>query len=249
MKYSEPAPPDYDQLKARTIIALDKLGHQKFAAESGGYSLENWVKGVALLLDEFEERVGEARLPKEYVEMRRLLMDYLHKPVDTSSVDASISELRGREAEVVRKLGDERDRTKAKVDELQKELAKLNAELEDEKARSANPPAPERSGSFLRRLFGAGPASAAKEQSDRRDELEKRLQSLQGEITEQQKVLKSIDQRSPTSPMAEDWKTLETLQARLRELESERLEKVQLVKEREEFTASIANVISRVNAS
>jgi len=249
VKYSEPAPPDYNQLKARTIIALDRLGHQKFAAESGGYSLENWVKGVALLLDEFEERVGEARLPKEYLEMRRLLTDYLQKPVDTSSIDASISELRGKEAEVVRKLGDERDRTKAKIEELQKEVSKLNAELEEEKALSANAPAPERSGSLLRRLFGAGPASTAKEHSDRRDELEKMVQTLQGEISEQQKMLKSIDQRSQGSPMAEDWQTLETLQSKMRELESERLEKVQLVKEREEFTASIANVISRVNAS
>ena len=249
MKYSEPPQPDYDQLKARTIIALDKLGHQKFAAESGGYSLENWVKGVSLLLDEFEERVGDARLPKEYVEMRRLLTGYLHRPVDTSSIDESISELRGKEAEVVRKLGDERDRTRAKIDELQKEVMNLTAELEEVKARSANPPAPERSGSFFRRLFASGPPSANKEQSDRRDELEKRLQSLQGGISEQQKVLKSIDQRSPDSPMAEDWEKLETLQARIRELEGEKLEKVQLVKEREEFTASIANVISRVNAS
>jgi len=249
MRYSEPPQLDLNQQKARTIIALDKLGHQKFAAESGGYSLETWVRGVGLLLDEFEEKIGEARLPKEYVEKRRLLTGYLLRPVDTSSIDDSISGLRGEEAEVVRKLGGERDRVKAKIDELQKDVAKYTKELEKEKSKSAVPTPPERSGSLLRRLFSGGQASATREETDRRAELEKKLRSLQEEISGQQKVLKSIDQRSPASPIAEDWKALESLQARIRELERERLEKTQLTKEREEFTASIADAISSINVS
>ena len=64
---------DYNQLKTRTIIALDKLGHQKFSSEPGGYSLENWMKGVNLLLDDFEEKMGAARLPSAYAERRREL--------------------------------------------------------------------------------------------------------------------------------------------------------------------------------
>lgn len=247
MRYSEPAKLDYNQLKARTIIALDKLGHQKFAAESGGYSLETWVRGVSLLLDEFEEKIGEARLPKEYVEKRRLLTDYFLRPVDTSSIDASISGLGGEEAEVVRKLGDERDRVKARIDGLRKDVAKCTEELEKEQPQAAVQPLPERSGSLLRRLFAGRQASATREETDRRAELEKKLQSLQAEISAQQEVLKSIDQQSPASPIAEDWKALESLQARIRELERERLEKTQLAKEREEFTASIADAISNIN--
>ena len=126
-------------------------------------------------------------------------------------------------------------------------MARQTAELEEEKARSADPPTPERSRSLIRRLFAGGQTSAAKEQNDRRDELEKGLQSLQGEVSEQQKVLKSIDQLSPASPVAENWRTLESLQARIKELESERLEKIQLVKERVAFTASMADAISNVH--
>jgi hypothetical protein len=247
LKYSEPTQLDDNQLKARTIIALDKLGHQKFSAESGGYSLESWVRGVGLLLDEFEAKIGEARLPSGYVEQRRLLTDYLHRPIDTSAIDNRMSDLKQKEAEVVRKLGEERARTESRIDELQDELARCSSELEKEKARSVKGAAPERSRSFFGRLFGRTPASASKDPQNRFKESETRLQFLSGEIAEQRKILKSIEQRSPTSPLAEDWKTLESLQTKVRELEDERLERIQLVKEREEITTSIADIISGIS--
>jgi hypothetical protein len=243
LKYSEPTQLDESQLKARTIIALDKLGHQKFSSESGGYSLESWVRGVGLLLDEFEAKIGEERLPKGYSEQRRQLMEQLHRPVDTSSIDNTISDFKQKEAEVVRKLGEERARTESRIDELQDELAKYSAELDKEKEESAEM-ASERSGSFFGRLLGRTPASAGKNPQDRFKESESKLQFLSGEITAQLKVLKSIDQRAPTSPLAEDWRTLESLQTKVRELEDERLERIQLVKEREKITASIADIIS-----
>jgi len=243
--FSEPKQVDYEQLKARTIIALDKLGHQKFSPEPGGYSLENWLKGLSLLLAEFEEKMGEARLPRGYVEKKRLLIDYLLKPVDTSSIDGGISELKQREAEIVRKLHEERTRTASKIDELQGELARRSAELE-EKAPPVEAGERERSRSFFSRLLGRTQTSSSKDSQGKIREPDPRLQSLPGEIGEQRKLLKSIDQHSPTSPLAEEWKTLESLQARTKELESERLQKVQLVKEREEVTASMAEMISRI---
>jgi len=243
---SEPKQVDYEQLKARTIIALDKLGHQKFSPEPGGYSLENWMKGVNLLLDDFEEKMGESKLPRGYVEKKRLMFDYLLKPVDTSSIDGSISELKQKEVEVVRRLHEERTRTASKIDELQNELAKRSAELEEEEALPVDTVTPERPKSFFSRLLGRTHTSSAKASQDKFGESDPRLQSLPGEISEQRRLLKSIDQRSPTSPLAEEWKTLESLQARIKELESERLEKIQLVKEREEVTASMAEMISRI---
>jgi len=247
LKYSEPTQLDESQLKARTIIALDKLGHQKFFAESGGYSLESWVRGVGLLLDGFEAKMGEARLPKGYAEQRRLLMEYLHRPVDTSAIDNSISDLKQKEADVVRKLGEERARTESRIDELHDELTSCSAELEKEKAKSAKLLASERSVSFFGRLLGRTPASEGKNPQDRLKESEAKLQFLTDQIAVQQKALKSIDQRSPKSPLAEDWKTLELLQTKVRELEDERLERTQLVKEREKVTASLAEIISGIS--
>ena len=244
--FSEPKQVDYEQLKARTITALDKLGHQKFSPEPGGYSLENWMKGVNLLLDDFEEKMGESRLPRGYVEKKRLLIEYLLKPVDTSSIDGTISELRQREAEIVRRLHEERTRTASKIDELQDELAKRSAQLEEENAPPVDAAKSERSRSFLSRLLGRTQTSSSKGSRDKVREPDPRLESLPGEISEQRKLLKSIDQRSPASPLAEEWKSLESLQARMKELESERLEKVQLVKERAEVTASIAEMISKI---
>jgi len=244
--FSGPKEVDYEQLKARTIIALDKLGHQKFSPEPGGYSVENWVKGVSLLLADFEGKMGESRLPRGYVEKKRLLFDYLLKPVDTSSIDGSISELKQRETEVVRKLHEERMLTASKIDELQNELAKRSAEQEEETAPAADAGRQGRSTSFLGRLLGRTQRSPSKASQDKVREPDPRLQSLPGEISEQRKLLRSIDQRSPASPLAEQWKTLESLQARIRELEGERLEKIQLVKEREEVTASMAEMISGI---
>jgi hypothetical protein len=247
IRFSERPKLDYEQIKARTIIALDKLGHQKFSAEPGGYSLENWMKGMNLLLDEFEEKMGAAKLPSEYAEKRRELTDCMSKPVDLSSIDNSMAELRQNEEEVVRRFDEARAQAAAKVDELRDEQARFSAELVEEKERLSAAAAEQRSGSFFRRLFGRRSTPPADASEGKVEELESRLRALPDEILEQQRTVKSIDQRSSESPWAEDWKKLESLQVRLKELENERLEKVQLVREREATTASIASAISRIS--
>jgi hypothetical protein len=249
MKFTAPTETDYNQIRTRTIIALDRLGHQKFPAESGGYSLENWVKGVDLLLDEFEEKIGWARLPVGYAEKRRLLMEYVLRPVDTTSIDNDISDLRQKEAELVRRLHEARARTNSRIDELQDELVRRTAEVEEAKAPVIEAKSPTRSRSFFKLIFGRTSESTEEVQQGKVLEAEERLRSLPNEIIEQQKVLKSFDQRSPDSPMAEEWRTLESLQSRIAELEGQRLEKIQLVKERQQITASFADMISKIPLS
>ncbi|HUI24294.1 MAG TPA: hypothetical protein VLY82_07895, partial [Nitrososphaerales archaeon] len=78
------------------------------------------------------------------------------------------------------------------------------------------------------------------------EELESKLASLPNELLEQQKQLKMIDLRSPESRFAEEWNRLDSMQTRLKELEQERLDRVQLVKERAEATGLIASAISRI---
>jgi uncharacterized protein with von Willebrand factor type A (vWA) domain len=247
VRFFETTQLDNEELKTRTIIALDKLGHQKFSTESGGYSLENWIRGVSLLLDEFEKKVGAAKLPSEYAEKRRELTDCLSKPVDLSLIDDNMSELKQNEMEVVRRFDEARERTASRIDELQNELVRCTAELEEEKRRLSSEAAEQHSRSFLRRLFGGNSTSPASISEDKTKELESRLRTLPSEILEQKKSRKSIDQRSSESPWAEEWRKLESLQVRLKELENERSKKIQLVREREEITASIASIISRIS--
>jgi DNA repair exonuclease SbcCD ATPase subunit len=246
-RFSEPTEEDFDQIKTRTIIALDKLGHQKFSAEPGVYSLENWVRGVNLLLDDFEERMGATRLPSEYAERRRELNYWLSKPVDLSTIDKSISELVQNEDEIVLKLQEARTRSSSKIDELRTELATRSAELEAKKRQLASMASERRTDSIFKRLFGRNPTPPVSATEDEVEEIESKLRSLAKEILEEKKSLKSIDDRSSESPWVEEWRKLESRQSERKVLENERLEKSQLVREREELTTSIADLISKTH--
>lgn len=237
---------DHEQLKSRTIIALKRLGEQRFSDELGGYSLDNWTKGMNILLDDFEERMGEGRLPSEYLARRRELNTLLSNPVSTDSIDRDISETRQKIADVDGRIGAERERITSKIAELNGEQARNSAELARERERVSKPAAEGSSGSFFRRLVGGNPKTP-KDSSSRVEESESRLGVLNTEILEQQRLLKSTERRSPESPLAEEWKVLESLQARLGALESERLENLQLVKVREGFTTSIADAIAKIS--
>jgi hypothetical protein len=158
-----------------------------------------------------------------------------------------MTELKQNEAEVVRKLDEARTRTASRIDELQSELVRCSAELEEEKRRPSSVATERSPGSFFRRLFGRNLPSSVGVSEDRVKELESRLRTLPGEILEQQKCLKSINRHSSESPWAEEWRMLESLQVRLKELENERLEKMQLVREREVIIVSIASTISSIS--
>ena len=246
MKFPGTPQVDHEQLKTRTIIALDRLGHQKFTSEPGGYSLENWVRGVNLLLDEFEKKIGPENLPPDFAQRRRELAYWLSKPADLSSIDNRLSDLMHEEEEIVRRIKEARARCSSRIEELRTEMAMRSTELEVKKRQLSAMTADRRSDSIFKRLFGGTSAPAVYAIDDEVKEIESRLLILDNGILQEQKSLRSIDERSTESPWVEEWRRLEVLQAKQRELENERLEKSQLAREREELTASIADMISRI---
>jgi hypothetical protein len=236
---------DFEQLKTRTIGALNKLGQQKFSTEPGGYALENWIRGLNVLLDDFEKKVGGARLSHEYLASRRELYDRLSRPAPISSVDEEVSELRIRMSDIESKVKAERTLSVSRISELTAEQAKCSGELEREQRRVASATAVQSSDSLLGRILGRRKA-ATEDPNDRIKELESKLVALQDDAAEQRKQLRMIDLRSPESRFAEQWSQLEGMQTKLRELEGERLDRIQFVKERAEATRSIADAISRM---
>jgi hypothetical protein len=238
---------DYEQLKNRTVIALNKLGQQKFSAEPGGYSIENWIRGVNVLLDEFEEKMSEGRLPADYFERRRELNTRLSEPVSTSSIDKTISEIKQSIADVEGRIEAEKSRIASRIIELKDEQTRCSANLAQEQRRISDLATEPRSDSFFKRLFAGNSKASTKNTETKVQELESRLRALPDEILEQQRHLKLVGMGSPGSPFAEEWSVLDSLQAKLQALESERLERVQLVKEREQVTTSIADAISRIH--
>ncbi len=236
---------DFDQLKSRTVNALSKLGQQKFSTETGGYALENWIKGLNVLLDEFEEKVGATRLSQEYLTSRNEANNRLSKPASTSSIDEGISELRARMSDIEGKVKAGRGLEVSRISELAVEQAQCLEELEQERRRVAGLTAGLSSGSLLGHLFGR--KKVVTEDSDNRiTELESKLAALQNDANERQKLLRMMDLRSPKSRFAEQWNELEGLQARLREMQEERLDRVQLTKVRADATRSISDAISRI---
>jgi hypothetical protein len=236
---------DFDQLKARTINALNKLGQQKFSAEPGGYALENWLKGVNVLLDEFEEKAGAAKLSPEYLAKRRELNDYISRPVQVSSIDEEMSELRTNTSGIETRIEAERALVASRVSALKAEQVRYSGELERERRRVASATVVQSNGSLFNRLLGRSRAPA-KDPESRVRELESKLATLPDDLLEQQKQLKMVDSRSPGSPFVEEWDRLESMQTRLEELDKERLDRTQLVKERVEATGSMAEAISRI---
>jgi hypothetical protein len=236
---------DFDQLKARTINALNKLGQQKFSTEPGGYALDNWIKGLNVLLDEFEEKAGAGKLSPEYLASRHELNDRLSKPVPVSSVDENLSQIRANISEIESKIEAERVLMVSRISELKSAKARCSGELERERRRVADSAPVESPDSLFNRLLGRNKI-LPKDPESRVQELESKLATLSNEVLEQQKQLNMIVLRSPESRFAEEWNRLESMQARLEELERERSDRIQLVKERAEATGSIAEAISRI---
>jgi hypothetical protein len=238
---------DREQLKGRTIIALKRLGEQRFSDEPGGYSLDNWAKGLNILLDDFEEKMGKGLLTSQYLARRRELNGLLSNPVSTSSIDGDISEVRQKIADIDAKIEAEKAQVTSRIAEIKGEQVRSSAELARERERVANLAAERSSGSFFSRLIGGGQKSL-KDSNSRVEEFESRLGVLNTEMLEQQKLLKSVERGSPESPLAEEWNASKSLQIRLEALESERLENVQLVKVREGVTTSIADAITKMSS-
>jgi hypothetical protein len=236
---------DFDQLKARTINALNKLGQQKFPIELGGYALDNWIKGVNVLLDEFEEKAGATKLSPEYLASRHELNERLSKPVSVSSIDDDLSQLRANTSEIESKIESERILMVSRISELKTAQALCSDELERERRRVANSAPVQSPDSLFNRLLGRNKTPTTNPEVRIR-ELESKLANLSNEVLELQKQLNMIDHRSPESRFAEEWNHLGLMRTRQEELEKERSDRIQLVNERAEVTGSVANAISRI---
>ena len=237
--------PDFGQLKARTINALNKLGQQKFSSEPGGYALENWVRGVNVLLDEFEDKAGATRLTLEYKARRQEMSDYLSRPASTSSIDAEMTELKANMSDIEGRIEAERVRVISRISKLKGDQASLLAELERERGRVGGATAEQRTPSYFVRLFGRK-GNPTKNPENRINDIESKLAILPDEILNLQRQLKTLDLRSPESPFAEDWKRLDSMRSNMKELENEKFDRIQLVKERAELTGPMADAISRI---
>jgi septal ring factor EnvC (AmiA/AmiB activator) len=238
---------DLVQLRDRTTMSLERLGRQRLSAEVGGYSLENWVKNLSLLLNDFEEKLKPATLPSEYAEKKRELESLLTSTVSSGAIDGEVERLRNEVAEASKRIADERERINSGIDKLTKEQVRIAAEIKEEKTRLTRLREEAQSRPLYKRILGRdSPEPTAPMESKIRD-LEAKLASLPAEITKLQTASQAIarNRASPDAPYGELWSRLETSESKLKAKETEKVELMQLTRERERLAAAFAELISR----
>ena len=113
---------DPEEVRARTVLALDRLGHQVLSTEPGGYDLEDWSRNFNALLDDFEEKVGPASITDEFRARRQEAVGYLVPSATADDIDSEIERL----------TEEERD-ARALLDEVEKQAADEAGSLREER--------------------------------------------------------------------------------------------------------------------
>jgi hypothetical protein len=238
---------DLGAAKARALEGLDHLGKQKFTAGPGGYDLKHWLKSLNLLLDDLESKVKAEEMPAGYAEKRAEVNARFAAGVDTSKVESEVEMIRKEEAEIKSTFDREKERITARLVTLKVEKDGKGKEIEAQKAALEEIRAKRKSASFFSKLVGrSGPPTEPVELKIK--ELEKGSASLEDEALNLQSVRASIerDGGKPSGLYEQQWIRLDAIGVRLTELEAEMQEKSQLAKEREEATASLAELVSKI---
>ncbi len=249
----------FEEIKSRVVVSLDRLGHQRFSLEPGGYSFENWMMSFNLLLDDFEAKVTPERLPQEYFERRLKLTEDLMQPVDTSDLDQEIEKLRNEERQVSLRALDAglRHRTKrdqevkgnsSTIGSLKKERERYSRELEEKKSLLVEKKKQLKSASLFRKVFSGASSSEISSIQKRIEGLETTLEDLDGKISDLQDWRRGISQNhTQDSVSAGEGERLSMVQSKISELEGQRLVRMQFAEKREEATKLMAEIISGVN--
>ncbi|MGA2873933.1 MAG: hypothetical protein ABSE82_00220 [Nitrososphaerales archaeon] len=250
VKLTEEGHVDFEQLKVRVAVALDKLGHQVFAVEPGGYTFHNWMTSFNMLLDDFEERAGPKNLPKDYYDARLKLTADLLKPAETADVDweiqnmeTEINSVNLHMSELTKQVNEKRDgwRERAsKIDHLKAELVVSEKKLEEAIEALAKE---KKRQSFFSKVFSSSKnssAGSAKDQVDSirtiKDEIEKKIQELESS------PIDSVDDLDNNLITLKE--KLDELQQNLADWNSKKEELSQLSEKRVETTAALSKTIS-----
>jgi DNA repair exonuclease SbcCD ATPase subunit len=251
IKFSEEGHVDFENLKMRVATALDKLGHQQFSTEPGGYTFHNWMTSFNLLLDDFEEKAGPTNLPKEYYDKRQKLTADLVKPPDNKELDEEIKKIES-EIELVRlriaslnertsKHAEQRRNDKAKrIEHLKEEQSESQRELEDAEDELEKG---EKKKSRFGRLF-SGTTSLEK--------IRNKISSLRARNQKITKEIHALETKSNPeeeqidAEMEDQLGVLEELNQKIANINLRKEEKSQLQEQRVKTTQELSEIIASI---
>jgi hypothetical protein len=241
---------DPEQVRARTTLALDRLGHQVLSTDPGGYDLEAWMRNLNLLLDDFEEKVGADRITAEFRERRRAALLPFAQPSATRDVDSEIEKLIKEETAAKEALAELGRKAAAKLATLREERDECEKELKLAKENLVELKEAKQSRPFFSRLIGTAPSTEKAEAAV--SQLEAKLSKLGNEIDSHRKARSArvggaLADGVSANPSLEAEQKLETAQKRLDELQSDKQVKLQLSRERETATKAISETIASMD--
>jgi len=235
---------DLEEVRARTILALDRLGHQVLSTE-GGYDLQDWMKSLDSLLDDFQEKVGADQITEEFRARRQAAVLPLASPAAVGDTDVEIENATQEEVAARAALAELEKKAAEKLASLRDERDACGRDLKLEKERLDEIREAKQSRQFFSRLVRAGPST---EQPEKRiEELEAKLSRLEEEIDRSRKVRSALASSSAGeghSAYPEAEQRLEDARDKLISLQEARKDKIQLTKEREAATKTISELIS-----
>ena len=233
--FQETERPDAEEVRKRTILALEKLGHQVLSTEPGGYDLEDWMRSINALLDDFREKVGDGLLGEEFRTRSQQALSGLVPSSSAAEIDSEIEKATEEEAAASAEIEEAERRASAKLASLREEREACVKELKEGKEKLAEIKETRQSRQLFSRLVRSGPSTAEAEKSVA--ELESKLEGLEREIERRRKA-----RSDPAYIEAE--KRFEAVRGRLLELQSSRQGLLQLAPEREAATQALSEMIS-----
>jgi hypothetical protein len=233
----QPNPAD---VRARTLIVLDRLGHQVLSTEPGGYDLEDWMKSLGSLLDDFQEKLGADLVGDEFQARWQEAVLSLTTPVAAGDIDSEIEKVIKEEAGAREAIAELERKAAATLASLREERDSTANELKLEKKKLAELKEAKQSRKFFSRIIKAGPSTDEAEM--RVAELAHKHSTLEEDIERLRKARSAPTEGDPAYVEAQ--RRLEDARSKLADLQSARQGNIQLAQEREMATKKIAEMIS-----
>ncbi len=243
--FQESERPDPEEVRARTILALDRLGHQVLSSEPGGYDLEDWTRSLNSLLDDFQEKAGAGLATEEFRKRRQEVLSGLAPSSSARDVESEIERLTKEEDAARTAVEDAEKRATARLASLRDERDACAKEIKAQKDRLAELKQANQSRQFFSRILRAGPSTAKAEET--LAELESKLSRLEEEIEKSRKARSAGRGGAPGEgdpAYLEAQQRLEATRERLLDLQASRQNLLQLADEREAVTQALSQMIS-----
>jgi len=243
--FQETERPDPEEVRKRTILALDRLGHQVLSSEPGGYDLEDWMRSLNSLLDDFQEKVGDGIVGDEFRARSQQALNRLAPASSAREIDQEIEKTTQEQAAASAAVDEAEERASARLASLREERDACVKELKTEKDKLAEIREARQSRQFFSRVLRAGPSTEQAEASVA--ELESKLKRIEDEIERLRKARSAArgggsGEGDPAHLEAQQ--RFEAARSKLLDLQSSRQNLLQLAHEREAATQTLSEMIS-----